>query len=172
MFLALKLLRQPLRLQAPRAVLLISLYQVSGFMLLQTFSLKFGAAGKTAVLVYTMPIWTLLLAWPILGERVRGTQWIAAACTLIGLLLIIEPWAMHGGLLSPALGLCAAICWAIGTILVKRLRGHTPVDLLTLTAWQMALSPTHWWILTATACHRRSTPTRTTTAFWTAQSAA
>ena len=59
LFLALKLLRQPLRLQAPRAVLLISLCQVSGFMLLQTLSLKFGAAGKTAVLVYTMPIWTL-----------------------------------------------------------------------------------------------------------------
>ena len=67
LFAALKLSGQSLRLEAPRAVLLISLCQVAGFMLLQTFSLKFGAAGKTAVLVYTMPIWTLLLAWPVLG---------------------------------------------------------------------------------------------------------
>jgi drug/metabolite transporter (DMT)-like permease len=33
----------------------------------------------------------------------------------------------------------AALCWAIGTILIKRLRANTPVDLLTLTTWQMLL---------------------------------
>ncbi len=31
------------------------------------------------------------------------------------------------------------MCWAIGTILVKRLRSRQKVDLLPLTAWQMAL---------------------------------
>ncbi len=135
LFLALKLLRQPLRLQAPRAVLLISLCQVSGFMLLQTLSLKFGAAGKTAVLVYTMPIWTLLLAWPVLGERVRGGQWLAVVGILTGLLLIIEPWNLQAGWLSNTLGIGAAICWAMGTVLVKKLRRHTRVSLLSLTAW-------------------------------------
>lgn len=135
LFLALKLLRQPLRLQAPRAVLLISLYQVSGFMLLQTFSLKFGAAGKTAVLVYTMPIWTLLLAWPILGERVRGAQWLAVIGILTGLLLIIEPWHLQANWLSNGFGIGAAICWAMGTVLVKKLRREKQVSLLALTAW-------------------------------------
>ncbi len=136
---AVKLMGKSLRLVAPWETTVLGLVQITGFVALQTWALVEGGPGKTAVLIFTMPIWTLLLAWPILGERVRGTQWIAAACTLIGLLLIIEPWEMHGGLLSPALGICAAICWAIGTILVKRLRGQTPVDLLTLTAWQMAL---------------------------------
>jgi drug/metabolite transporter (DMT)-like permease len=81
----------------------------------------------------------LLLAWPILGERVRGKQWLAAASTLTGLLMIIEPWDMHASLFSKFLGLMAALCWATGTILIKRLRSTTPVDLLTLTAWQMVL---------------------------------
>lgn len=135
LFLALKLFRQPLRLQAPRAVLLISLCQVSGFMLLQTFSLKFGAAGKTAVLVYTMPIWTLLLAWPILGERVRGAQWLAVVGILTGLLLIIEPWHLQANWLSNSFGIGAAICWAMGTVLVKKLRRQQQVSLLSLTAW-------------------------------------
>ena len=49
-------------------------------------------------------IWTLLLAWPILGERIRGPQWLAALSTLAGLMLIIEPWAMHGSLFSKFLG--------------------------------------------------------------------
>lgn len=135
LFAALKLLRQPLGLQAPRMVLLISLCQVSGFMLLQTFSLKYGAAGKTAVLVYTMPIWTLLLAWPMLGERVRGAQWLAVAGILTGLLLIIEPWDLRAGWLSNGFGIGAAMCWALGTVLVKKLRRESQVNLLSLTAW-------------------------------------
>jgi drug/metabolite transporter (DMT)-like permease len=31
----------------------------------------------------------------------------------------------------------AAICWATGTILIKRLRARQAVDLLSLTTWQM-----------------------------------
>lgn len=139
LLLVLKLIGKPLKLVAPGQTLAIGLTQVAGFMIFQTWALVEGGPGKTAVLIFTMPIWTLLLAWPLLGERIRGTQWIAAGCTLTGLLLIIEPWAMHGSVLSQVLGVCAAICWAIGTILVKRLRGKVQVDLLTLTAWQMAI---------------------------------
>ena len=135
--LALKLMGRPLALVAPGQTLAIGLTQVAGFMVFQTWALVEGGPGKTAVLIFTMPIWTLLMAWPILGERVRGRQWLAAASTLGGLLLIIEPWDMHTSLLSKALGLLAALCWGIGTILIKRLRSTTPVDLLSLTAWQM-----------------------------------
>ena len=136
---ALKLTGRRLTLVAPIQTLGIGLTQVAGFMIFQTWALVEGGPGKTAVLIFTMPIWTLLLAWPLLGERVRGKQWLAAASTLSGLLLIIEPWDMHASLFSKFLGLMAALCWASGTILIKRLRAVTPVDLLTLTAWQMIL---------------------------------
>jgi drug/metabolite transporter (DMT)-like permease len=139
LILVLKLMGRPLKLVAPGPTLAIGLTQVAGFMVFQTWALVEGGPGKTAVLIFTMPIWTLLMAWPLLGERVRGKQWLAAASTLIGLLLIIEPWDMHSSLFSKFLGLMAALCWATGTILIKRLRSTTPVDLLTLTAWQMIL---------------------------------
>jgi len=137
LFLALKLIGRPLKLVAPGPTLAIGLTQVAGFMVFQTWALVEGGPGKTAVLIFTMPIWTLLMAWPILGERVKGKQWLAAASTLTGLLLIIEPWDMHSSLFSKFLGLMAALCWGIGTILIKRLRSTQPVDLLSLTAWQM-----------------------------------
>ena len=137
LIIAVKLSGRSLKLVAPRQTIAIGLAQVSGFMIFQTWALVEGGPGKTAVLIFTMPIWTLLLAWPILGERVRGKQWLAAASTLGGLILIIEPWDMHASLFSKFLGLMAALCWATGTILIKRLRGKTPVDLLTLTTWQM-----------------------------------
>jgi len=139
LFLALKLMGRPLKLIAPGATLAIGLAQGSGFMALSTWALVEGGPGKTAVLIFTMPIWVLLLAWPILGERIRGKQWLAAASTLTGLLLIIEPWTMHSSLFSKFLGVMAALCWAIGTVLVKRLRAKQPVDLLSLTAWQMLI---------------------------------
>ena len=131
------LLKRPLKLVAPGQTFAIGMTQVAGFMIFQTWALVEGGPGKTAVLIFTMPIWTLLMAWPILGERVRGSQWLAAGSTLTGLLLIIEPWDMHASLFSKFLGVMAAVCWAIGTILVKRLRSRQPVDLLVLTTWQM-----------------------------------
>jgi drug/metabolite transporter (DMT)-like permease len=139
LILVLKLMRRPLKLEAPWSTVAIALTQGAGFMVLQTWALVEGGPGKTAVLIFTMPIWTLLLAWPILGERVVGKQWFAALSTLTGLLLIIEPWNMHSSLFSKILGLLAALCWAIGTILVKRLRKQHKVDLLALTTWQLII---------------------------------
>ncbi|WP_374246296.1 DMT family transporter [Zoogloea sp.] len=137
LILAVRLSGKSMQLVAPGATVLIGLVQVAGFTLLQTSALVEGGPGKTAVLIFTMPIWTLLLGWPLLGERVRGKQWLAAVSTLGGLLLIIDPWNLHTSLLSKALGLGAALCWAVGTILIKRLRQARPVDLLVLTMWQM-----------------------------------
>jgi drug/metabolite transporter (DMT)-like permease len=149
LFLALKLMGRPLKLVAPLPTLAIGLSQVAGFMLFQNWALVAGGPGKTAVLIFTMPIWTLLLGWPFLGERVRGKQWLAAGSTLLGLLLIIEPWNMHTSLLSKFLGVMAALCWAIGTVLVKRLRAKQPVDLLSLTAWQMLIGAVPLVVLAA-----------------------
>ena len=161
LFVVLKLLRRPLRLVAPGKTLAIALAQVTGFMALQTWALVEGGPGKTAVLIFTMPIWTLLLAWPILGERIRGAQWLAAICTLAGLMLIIEPWDMHTSLLSKALGVGAALSWATGTILIKWLRARHQVDLLSLTAWQLAIGALPLLLLAAVVPERATdwTPT-------------
>jgi drug/metabolite transporter (DMT)-like permease len=139
LFVVLLLLRRPLKPPAPGPTLAIALLQVSGFLGLQTWALVEGGPGKTAVLIFTMPIWTLLLARMVLNERIRGAQWLAAASTIIGLLMIIEPWDMHTSLLSKGLGIGAAVCWAGGSVLVKRLRATRQVDLFALTTWQMIL---------------------------------
>ncbi len=139
LLLAVKLMGRPLRLTAPGPTIAIALTQVTGFMAFQTWALVEGGPGKTAVLIFTMPIWTLLIAWPVLGERIRGKQWLAALCTLSGLVFIIEPWDMQSSLFSKFLGVMAALCWAVGTVLIKRLRFRQPVELLSLTTWQMVL---------------------------------
>jgi drug/metabolite transporter (DMT)-like permease len=137
LFGALLATRRPLRPQAVWKTAIVGFFQTGGFIALSTWALVEGGAGKTAVLVFTMPIWTLLLASIVLGERIRASQWLAAACALVGLVLIIAPWTLHTSLLSKLLAVLAALSWALSTILVKRWRAALASDVLALTTWQM-----------------------------------
>lgn len=46
--------------------------------------------GVATVINYTAPVWTALLAWPLLGERVDRTKLAALALTLAGIALIAQ----------------------------------------------------------------------------------
>lgn len=115
----------------------LALVQTSALFTLSTWAVNEGSAGRVAFMVYTMPFFTLLLAWPILGERVRGLQWVAIALAALGLAAIIQPWHMQGTLAANALAVGAGATWAIGAIMIKRLQSRQPMDLVSMTAWQM-----------------------------------
>lgn len=137
LFVVLLLRRGPVRPQAVTGTALLGLFQNTLFLTLTNLALVSGGAGKTAVLVFTMPFWTLVLAWPILGERIRGLQWLAVALAFIGLILILDPGASHGTLLSEGLAILAGIAWSVSVIIAKKLRAKHQLQVLSLTAWQM-----------------------------------
>lgn len=121
-----------------RATLWLGLTQTTGFTGLTHLALVAGGAGKVSVLAYTMPFWTLPLAWLWLGERVRGGQWLAIGLALLGLLAILEPWrASHTAGLPEVLALAGGVSWAASAIIAKQLRASHQVDVLALTFWQM-----------------------------------
>jgi len=136
-FAALVVTRRPLRPPPLRWVVPIGLLQTALFNLLVTVALSAGGAGKVSVLAYTMPFWLLLLAWPLLGERLRGAQWPAVALAFAGLLLVVRPWDM-GGALPGVLACAAGLAWAAAGLLIKLMQSREQVDALSLTAWQMA----------------------------------
>ena len=137
LFVVLALLRKPLKIAAVPQVLLLGMLQTGAFTILIQWALVAGGAGKTAVLVYTMPFWTIPIAWWVLGERVRGLQWLAVAIAACGLVLILEPWALRGSLFSNLLAIGAGLVWAASAVQAKRMRRDHQYDLLALTAWQM-----------------------------------
>jgi drug/metabolite transporter (DMT)-like permease len=102
---------------------------------LSVWALYFGSAGKTSVLSYTMPFWLLLIAWPVLGERIRGSQWAVVALALGGLVFVLEPWRLRG-LSAGLLAVAGGLTWAIASVLFKIIRRRHPVELLSFTAWQ------------------------------------
>ncbi len=134
----LPVLRRPVRPKAFWFTFLLGVLQTAGFLGLMTWALQGEGAGKTAILTYTMPFWLLLMAWVVLGERLKGFQWAAVVVALAGLILVLAPWEMTGGW-SPFMAIGGAMCWALSAIVAKLLRRRHRVDLLSLTAWQLFL---------------------------------
>jgi drug/metabolite transporter (DMT)-like permease len=137
LFALLFVLRRPLRPANWLLTIVVGLFGMTGSIGLTIWALASGGAGKTSVLVYSMPVWLLLMSWIILGERVRGAQWISVVIALAGLLLVIAPWRPEGTALSNLLGVAAGLCSAASAVAAKVLFRDRRVDLLTLNAWQM-----------------------------------
>jgi len=115
-------------------MLLFGLFQTSLFTL-AIWAVSLGDAGKTSVLTYTMPFWILLIAWPVLGERIKGLQWVGVVLALAGLILILGPWGLTN-VWASLLAVGAGVSWAIAAVLFKIIRKRHEVDLLSFTAWQ------------------------------------
>lgn len=137
LFLLLALFRRSMRPANLRLTLIIGLFGMTGAIGLSIWALESGGAGKTSVLVYTMPMWLLLMSWVILGERVRGLQWLSVGLALVGLVFVLSPWSAGGTALSNILGVAAGVCSAASAVAAKILCRDRKVDLLGLNAWQM-----------------------------------
>ena len=140
LFLVLFLSKRPLKLQEFPTMLLLGILQTCGFTGLLIWALVEGGAGKTAVLSYTMPFWVMLFAWPLLGEKVQGWQWLAVVFALFGIVLIFDPLHIKGDGVSMLMALGSGISWAISAIVSKKLHKRRPeLDLLNITAWPTLL---------------------------------
>ena len=137
LFGALAALGRPLRLTHAPQVLVVGLLQTTATFALVGWALVSGAAGKSAVLNYTMPFWVVLFAWPIIGERPSRAQWSALLLALGGLLLLVQPGARPG--MPELLALASGVAWGLGVVLTKRLQMRERVDTLSLSAWQTLL---------------------------------
>lgn len=137
------LTKRPLAVKEFPTMLVLGLLQTIGFTGLVILAVSIGGAGKTAVLSYTMPFWVMLFAWPLLGEKVQGWQWLAVLSALLGIVLIFDPLHIKADVLSMFLALCSGISWAISAIISKKLHKRAPhLDLLNITAWPMLLGST------------------------------
>ncbi|MEO7726883.1 MAG: EamA family transporter [Burkholderiales bacterium] len=139
LFAAMAYMKKPFAPVALPRLILLGLFQTTGFVCFICWALVAGAVGKTTVLVYTAPFWTLLFAWPMLGERIRGLQWLAVLLAAGGLTLVLEPWDLGGSFVSRVYAVLAGVCWAASSVIVKRWRNEGTFDDLSVTAWQIML---------------------------------
>jgi drug/metabolite transporter (DMT)-like permease len=132
----LKLQGRSLRLKSPGWAILIGIVQTAGNFGIGAIAVKFGEAGRSAVLTYTMPFWLMVFSYLFFHDRAGPRRWIAAFLAVAGILVVA--FASGRAQLGPvSLALLAGICWGGGVVLYQRaLRKHND-DSTVFAAWQL-----------------------------------
>ncbi|GEN45073.1 DMT family transporter [Alkalibacillus haloalkaliphilus] len=119
---------------------IVGLLQTAIVFLLVMYGLKFVEAGKSSILLYSMPIWSSLLAMFILKDRLIKPQVVGLAVGLIGLLTILgwDLWLAQSAatVLGEMLIVVAAISWGLSNIYYRLfLKGMSQLQ---VNGYQMA----------------------------------
>ena len=133
--------RRPLRIPNAKVfghVFIISLLNIVGFSLFSAFAQMAAATSRVAILAYTMPIWTVLLAWIVLRERPNSNQAVAVVLCALGLAVLVYPLAATGVPLGLLLAVASGLSWGAGTVYVKW--APLPLDFMAMAFWQVAIA--------------------------------
>jgi drug/metabolite transporter (DMT)-like permease len=104
-----------------------------------TMAMRSLSVSQCALLVYTMPVWAMLLAWPIRGERPSLRAVAGLMLCMAGLWQLFGSGAFHldeDQLVGAALALSSAVLFALSTVALRPLIELRPVASL---AWQLSL---------------------------------
>jgi drug/metabolite transporter (DMT)-like permease len=115
-----------------------SMLNIVSFPLLTAFGQIATTTSRVSILAYTMPIWSVVLAWMFLGERLTRVQGIALVLCGAGLAILVYPLTENGVPLGIVLTVIAAICWAGGTVYLKW--AHIEADPIGVAMWQLVIA--------------------------------
>ncbi|MDY0396125.1 DMT family transporter [Virgibacillus halophilus] len=130
--------RFPLR-QYWRQLLLLGILQTAIVFLLVMYGLRFVDAGKSSVLLYSMPMWSSILAVKFLSEKLTPAKWAGLLIGMLGLLTILgwDIWLGHDWkvIIGELLIILAAVSWGISNVYYRLQLQHLPK--LETNAYQM-----------------------------------
>jgi drug/metabolite transporter (DMT)-like permease len=177
-------LRLPARHDLP-IILMVGLGQMAAGIALMNLALQETSAGRSSILVYTMPLWVAVFQFSALRSR-GGWPIAGLALGLAGIVILLNPqaidWRSSGELLGSGALLLSAAMWAVTTIYIRHHRwAGTPLGLM---PWQLLVGavpliaaalvlesgkPIHWEPGAIVAV-LYSGPLATALAFWLSQS--
>jgi len=134
-------LRLPERANLP-VILSVGLGQIAAGVALQVLALQVVPAGRSAVLVYTMPLWVAVILAVALRILPGRRELVGLALGIAGLAALLNPavldWASETELLGTLGLLLNAAIWAAVTIHVRRHRWtQSPLE---LQPWMLLLA--------------------------------
>jgi drug/metabolite transporter (DMT)-like permease len=167
-------------------VLSVGLGQIGAGVALQVLALQVVDAGRSAVLLYTMPLWVAVLLAAVFAIRPRRSEVAGLVLGIGGLAALLNPavvdWASTAELLGTLGLLLNSVIWAAVTIHVRRHRWtQSPLELqpwmllaalAPLASLALALEPgaaVRWEPITFLVL-LYSGPLATAFAFWASQS--
>ena len=120
-------------------VLALALFNIAAWNGLILFGVQQMPAGRSAILAYTMPVWTVLFGMALLHEPLSTRKIIGLVLGMLGMAVLLGEDVRH--ITRSPMGtlfiLAAAISWAFGTVLLRRWKPPVPQN--TLTGWMMLI---------------------------------
>jgi drug/metabolite transporter (DMT)-like permease len=128
----------PQRRELP-IILVNGLLQIGLFTACINTGLQYVDAGRSAILVYTVPLWTTPIATLFFKEKLSLMKFMGLMIGLMGILTLLSPmsidWSEPGILFGHGVLLLAAIAFAIAICLTRHLKSDlSPLQLL---PWQL-----------------------------------
>jgi drug/metabolite transporter (DMT)-like permease len=130
-------------LKVPRsawgALLLAAFTNVFAWMGFGTAAMVDLSISEGTLLVYTMPIWAMMFAWPMLGTPPHAREFAALALGIAGIAALFTGHTLAlgtGKITGIALALAAAILFAFGSV---RTKAPLPIAPIAQVAWQVGL---------------------------------
>jgi drug/metabolite transporter (DMT)-like permease len=105
--------------------------------ILISFAQVVAPSGRMAIVTFTMPIWTTILAALLLHERLTLSRIVSLVFGAAGLGALAWPALHAGSHLGWLLALGSAWCWAASVILIKRF--PITVAPLAVATWQLVI---------------------------------
>jgi drug/metabolite transporter (DMT)-like permease len=103
-------------------VLALGATAVAGYNALFLYGLELAPASDGAIIVPGLaPVFTILIAWPVLGERIGARGMAGLLLAFAGLIAVIGPTGGVDGdrLLGALLFVAGAACWGVYSVLGK-----------------------------------------------------
>jgi O-acetylserine/cysteine efflux transporter len=134
-------LKRPGRADMP-ALLSVGLLQLAAFFALAHAAVAWLPAGRTAILSNVTTIFIAPLSVLVLREAISPRRWLAAGLGVVGVVVLMGPWAIDwaqpGVLVGHVFLLGAAACFAVAITVVRVRPPH--LSMLQLLPWCFALS--------------------------------
>jgi drug/metabolite transporter (DMT)-like permease len=123
-----------------RTIVVATFFYLVIWNIASTYAAILIPSGQAAVLGFTMPLWSALISWAVLREKLSGRLLLGLLFGGAAVLLLMVPSlaAYATAPLGFALGLGAGLGWAIGTLILKRRKVIVPATVL--TGWQLLIT--------------------------------
>jgi len=118
-------------------VIVLAFFNITGWSALIVFGVHEVPAGRSAILAYTLPIWSLLFSLWLLHEPLSPRKILGLVLGVGGMVVLLgeEVVNVQRAPLGALMIIGAAISWGFGTVLLRR--WAMPVSQTTLTGWMM-----------------------------------
>jgi drug/metabolite transporter (DMT)-like permease len=140
--LALLAMKVPFRIERRhwRELLVLAVFNMLIWHALIILAVQSLSSGRSAILGYTMPIFSAVLGALVFGDQLAKRAWGGVAAAALGVVLLLwhEVANLSGKPVGVLLALAAASAWALGTQLLRRTT--MPVPTLAISFWMMFIT--------------------------------